>query len=179
MWVRVHNRCSFAQGSRVPVPEGSDPSSSWHAYIRMASGLNGEYNALLRHSKNNLEQAYACHIRKHMCVKMDIICMPLNYMVLKCSQISIFTRIGISITIIHITLEALQCHQGFSTMDSSWSVLQHRLQRQLPGSQLVLPWLSSAFCVRAPDLQFHLNEEKRYCFLIRRLWWAGGPAKGR
>lgn len=44
-------RVQFVQGSHVPVPEGSDPSSSCMHISVWPQALNGEYNALLRHSK--------------------------------------------------------------------------------------------------------------------------------
>lgn len=44
-------RVQVAQGSRVPVPKGSDPSSSCMHISVLPQALNREYNTLLRHSK--------------------------------------------------------------------------------------------------------------------------------
>ncbi len=48
---------------------------------------------------------------------------------------------------------------------------------QLLGSQLVLPWLSSVFCVRTPDLQFHLNEEASLFFNQAAVMSQGTPQR--
>lgn len=66
----------------------------------------------------------------------------------------------------------------FSTLDSSWSVFQHRLPRTAPWiTARPLPWLSSAFCVRAPDLQFHLNEEALLFFNQAAVMSRGTPQR--
>ncbi len=85
------------QVSRVPVPKGSNPSSSCMHISVWPQALNGEYNALLRHSKEKSGAGLRMlHKEAHVCVKMDIIMYANNPCGLECSQISIFTRIGCS-----------------------------------------------------------------------------------
>lgn len=97
---------------------------------------------------------------------------------LECSHISIFTGIGCSYHYKFILSWSNTMPLRFFSTTDSWSVFQHRLQRTAPWiTARPLPWLSSAFCVLAPDLQFHLNEEV-LLFFNQALWWAGGRRKG-
>lgn len=105
---------------------------------------------------------------------------------LECSHISIFTGIGCSYHFKFIfswsstitSWSSTILLMFFSTTDSSWSVFQHRLQRTAPWiTARPLPWLSSAFCVRTPDLQFHLNEEALLFFNQAAVMSRGMPQR--
>lgn len=72
-------------------------------------------------------------------------------------------------------------HYNATKVSAPWTVpdlcYSTACSGQLPGSQLVLPWLSSAFCVRAPDLQFHLNEEALLFFNQAAVMSRGTPQR--
>lgn len=123
-------RVQVAQGSRVPVPEGSDPSSSCMHISVWPQALNGEYNTLLRHStKWSGASPRMPHKKAHVCENgHHYICQ--YHMNIPISPFS--PEWGAPITINSYCFGALQCRQGFSTTDSSWSVFQHRLQRTAP-----------------------------------------------